>query len=72
MTRLEQVKMLEDIANIAKVMARQQLIFNELRNVHRELALIRKGQEAGIYGEEIEEMPDVNLDDIPLREEEDA
>jgi len=39
-------------------------VVNELSDIRRELKLARKGQEAFIYGEEIEESDEVELDDI--------
>ena len=43
-------------------------VVNELKDIGRELLIQRKGQEAGIYGEPVEEMEDVDLEDIPEKE----
>ena len=47
-------------------------IVAKLSNIEREQILLRKGQEVGIYGEEVKEMEDVELEEVPLREVENA
>ena len=66
-TRKEEVKRNSDIA---QSLVQQDLIMEELRDIRREQILLRKGAEAGIYGEEVADMEDVDMDEVPAKESE--
>lgn len=53
-----------------QIITNQETILNALADVKREILLVRKGQEVGIYGEEVEDMEDV--DGVPDKEVEDV
>lgn len=64
MTRQEQLDML---SNIAITRVKQELIeekLDELKKMTKELMLTRKGHEVASWGEEVEDMEDVNLEEI--------
>ena len=51
------------------IISNQNGIKGRLDNVERELQITRKGHEAASWGEEVEDMEDVDLDEMEPRED---
>ena len=43
-------------------------VVDELKDISRELLIARKGQEAFVYGEEVEDSEEVDLSEVPEKE----
>ena len=69
MTRNEQLKMLNDIA---KNLAKQDLIMEELKDIRREQLILRRLVEGTIVGGSAEDSEEVDLDDVPIKEVDDV
>jgi len=60
---------LDQIQREKDVLSKQENIMSEIRNLQRQIMILRKGFETAGWGEAVEEMDDVELEDVPEEEE---